>query len=205
MMKALLLPLLCALAALLAPDAWAAQADRSQPLVIDGGPGSLRAQGAGRVELDGPVTATKGSLLLRASRLVATEQPDGSHRLVASSVPGTPVRFSQRTDRPGETMEGQADELDYIERSGIARFSGNARVRLLVNGQMQQELTGALIVYDTVKNEVMADGKPAATKAGEGGVRIVLMPKANSGNAASAPPAPAASVPLQTSPALRPQ
>lgn len=184
----------------LALPAGAATADRQRPLIIDGGAGSLRAQTQGRVELEGPVVVTKGSLLLRATRLVATEQPDGSHRLVASSSEGAPVRFSQSLDRPGESMDAQADELDYTEANGIARFTGNARLRLLKNGQMQQELSGSQIVFDTLKEEVLADGKPAANKTGEGGVRIVLMPRA----AASAP-APAASLPLQTSPALTPQ
>lgn len=186
---------------MLSAPAWAAQADRQRPLVIDGGAGTLRAQVQGRVELEGPVVVTKGSLLLRATRLVATEQPDGSHRLIAASSEGTPVRFSQSLDSPGETMEAQADELDYTESNGIARFNGNARLRLLKNGQMQQELSGNQIVFDTVKEEVLADGKPAGSKAGEGGVRIVLMPRA----AASAPAPAASGLPLQTAPALAPK
>lgn len=186
---------------MLSAPAWAANADRQRPLVIDGGAGTLRAQVQGRVELEGPVVVTKGSLLLRATRLVATEQPDGSHRLIAASSEGTPVRFSQSLDRPGETMEAQADELDYTEANGIARFNGNARLRLLKNGQMQQELSGNQIVFDTVKEEVLADGKPATSKAGEGGVRIVLMPR----GAASAPAPAASGLPLQTAPALTPK
>ncbi len=183
----------------LATSGWAAKNDRQRPLIIDAGDGSLRAQTQGRVELEGPVVVTKGSLLLRATRLLATEQRDGSYHLRASST-DTPVRFSQALDRPGESMEAQAEQLDYEEGSGIARLSGNARLRLLNAGQMQQEFSSQLIVYDTIKGEVLADGKPAGSRTGEGGVRIVLMPK----NPASAT-MPAASVPLQTSPALTPK
>lgn len=201
MLRHAAVPLLALLMTVPTAPVWAAKADRQRPLVIDGGAGSLRAQVQGRVELEGPVVVTKGSLLLRATRLVATEQSDGSHRLVAASSEGTPVRFSQALDRPGESMEAQADELDYTESNGIARFSGNARLRLLKDGQMQQELSGSQIVFDTIKEEVLADGKPAASKAGEGGVRIVLMPK---GAASAAQPA-ASGLPLQTAPALTPK
>ena len=50
-------------------------------------------------------------------------------------------------------------EREYLVAQ-IARFSGNARLRLLKDGQMQQELSGSQIVFDTIKEEVLADGKP---------------------------------------------
>jgi lipopolysaccharide export system protein LptA len=197
MKRALATGLLLAFASTL----WAAKADRQRPLIIDGGEGSLKAQVQGRVELEGPVRVSKGTLQLRATRLLATEQRDGSHRLEASSSDGTPVQFSQALDRPGETMEAVADRLEYEEGTGIARFLGNARLRLLSNGQMQQELTGSQIVFDTLKEEVLADGKPVAQRPGEGGVRIILMPKAQP----ATPAVPASAVPLQTTPALTPK
>lgn len=181
----------------LSPSAWAAKADRDRPLIIQGGDGArLIRQAKGHVEMQGPVLVTKGTLLLRAQRLLATEQSDGSQRVVAHSLPGTPVQFSQALETPGETMEAQADEVDYDESTGIARFVGNARWRLMAGGQMQKEFTGQQIVFDTVKEEMVAEGKPA----GEGGLRIIVMPPKPASAAA-----PAAPLPLQTAPALSPK
>jgi|GEM_PF-5274217 len=181
----------------LSPSAWAAKTDRERPLIIQGGDGArLIRQAKGHVEMQGPVLVTKGTLLLRAQRLLATEQGDGSQRVVAHSLPGSPVQFSQALETPGETMEAQADQVDYDESTGIARFIGNARWRLLAGGQMQKEFSGNQIVFDTLKEEMVADAKPGS----EGGLRIIVMPPKPASGAAPATP-----LPLQTAPALTPK
>lgn len=196
------LALLCATLLLLNPHAgWAAKADRQRPLIIQGGEGSaLITQTAERAELIGPVTVTQGSLLLRASRVSTARQPDDTLKLEAHGAEGAPVRFSQSLDKPGETVEAQANQVEYDERSGIARFIGNARLRKLGNGQMLNELSSPLIVYNTVTDELRtegkADGKPGPQP---GGPRIIIMPK----GAASEPTPSSPALPLQTSPALK--
>lgn len=195
-MKRLLTPLLLAL--LLAP-AWAAKADRQRPLIIQGGDGSsVVSQTGARTEMQGPITITQGSLLMRAGRLVLTRRADDSSQVVASAAAnGAAVQFSQALEKPGERMEGQADEVDYDERSGLVRFSGNAKVRMLAGTQLQRELTGSLITFDMTKEELRADGQVVGQPGGN--VRIVIMPKGASA------PEPAKPTPLQTAPALKPQ
>lgn len=190
-------PLLLAL--LVLPPAWAAKADRQRPIVVQGGDGMrVVSQTNERVELLGPVTVTQGSLLLRASKLVVTKRADDSSQLVAGNQGEAAVQFSQSLDKPGERIEGQADEIDYDDRTGLVRFIGNARVRMLAGTQMQRELTGSLISFDTTKEELRADGQVVGKPGGN--VRIVIMPKG-----ASAPEPAKPGVQLQTSPALKPQ
>lgn len=189
-----LLPLLM----LVAMPAWAAKADRQRPLIIQGGDGmAVVSQTNERAELLGPVTVTQGSLLLRASKLIWTQRPDSTSQILAGTRDGSAVQFSQALEKPGERLEGQADEIDYDERTGLVRFIGNARVRMLAGTQMQRELTGSQISFDTTKEELRADGELVGKPGGN--VRIVIMPK---GASAPEPSKPAA---LQTAPALKPQ
>ena len=194
--------LLCLAAA--SGTAWAAKADRARPLVIDAGDGAIVGDKTpGRVEVQGPVVVSKGSLLMRAERLVATNQGSG-YRVQALAAEGAFVQIGMDLEQPGTRMEAQAEQVDYEEVSGLLRLTGNARLRQLAGGQMQRELTGNQIVFDTVKEAVLADGKPQAGKPGEGGLRMILMPPAAASAAASAAAA-ASGVPLQLAPALVPK
>lgn len=190
--------LLCLAAA--TGTAWAAKADRTRPLVIDAGDGAIVGdKSPGRVEVQGPVLVSKGSLLMRAARLVATDV-GGGYRVQALAAEGGAVQIGMDLEQPGTRMEAQAEQVDYEEVSGLLRLTGNARLRQLAGGQMQRELTGNQIVFDTVKEAVLADGKPQAGKPGEGGLRMILMPPAAASAAAAA-----SGVPLQLAPALAPK
>jgi lipopolysaccharide export system protein LptA len=190
--------LLCLAAA--TGTAWAAKADRTRPLVIDAGDGAIVGdKSPGRVEVQGPVLVSKGSLLMRAARLVATDV-GGGYRVQALAAEGGAVQIGMDLEQPGTRMEAQAEQVDYEEVSGLLRLTGNARLRQLAGGQMQRELTGNQIVFDTVKEAVLADGKPQAGKPGEGGLRMILMPPAAASAAAAA-----SGVPLQVAPALAPK
>lgn len=187
--------------ALLPGSLHAAQADRARPLIVDAGNGFIdRDPAKGRFSVNGPVTVTKGSMLLRAASLVGTELADG-YLINVKGEAEQPVRFSQALDAPGETMEAWADTLEYDERSGQAVLSGNARLRILAGGQEKSELRAERIRYNAQTGVAQAEGKADAVRSGEGGLRMILAPKGATA-AASAPPA---GLPLQTAPALTPK
>ena len=185
----------------LLPSAQAAKADRARPLIVDAGDGAIVGDKTpGRYEVQGPVLVTKGSLQMRANRLVATVRERG-YLVEAQAEAGGAVQFAMDLDQPGTRMEARADRIEYEEDTGLLRLLGNARLRQLAGGQMQRELTGNLIVFDTLKEAVLADGKPLATQKGDGGVRVILMPPPGAASDA----APTAPVQLQTAPALTPK
>ncbi len=48
-------------------------------------------------------------------------------------------------------MEGDAERIEFDNKTGLVRFYNKARLRRLQGRQLQDEVSGALIVYDTVQ------------------------------------------------------
>ncbi len=179
------LPLLLALA-LTAGPVLAEKADRLKPMVFTAEKRG-RLDGVNqRTELEGNVVITKGSLLLRAEKVDVKETPEGFHLAHAYGVAGQPVRFRQARDTPGESIEGLADQLEYDTRSETVRFIGNASVRRLRGAAVADEVTGAVIVYDSRTEVFTLEGGNASPNP-NGRTRIVLMPREVPEAAASAP------------------
>lgn len=196
------LPLLTALA-LAASPVLAEKADRLQPFVFSSS-SSQPSQIDGvnqRLELVGNVIITKGSLLLKAEKVNVRETPDGYVQAHASGTTGQPVSFRQARDLPGEAIDGVAEQLEYDTRTETVRFIGNARVRSTKGTAVTNEVTGAVIVYNS-RTEVLSFESGAASPNPNGRTRIVMMPRAQQADdAASAPPAP---LPLKPSTTLQP-
>ena len=202
MSKRLLLLLALALAA---SPALAEKADRLKPMVFTAEKEG-RLDGVNqRTELFGNVIITKGSLLLRAEKVDVRETRDGYHQAYASGATGKPVSFHQARDTPGEAVEGVADQLEYDTRTETVRFIGNATVRRTRGATVADEVTGAVIVYDS-RTEVFALEGGNASPNPNGRVRMVLMPRVQPEGAASAPVAtPSPALPLQPSTTITPR
>ncbi|WP_243655524.1 lipopolysaccharide transport periplasmic protein LptA [Roseateles saccharophilus] len=196
-------PLLFALA-LAAGPALAEKADRLKPMVFTAEKQG-RLDGVNqRTELFGNVIITKGSLMLRAEKVDVRETRDGYHQAYASGMNGQPVSFRQARDVPGEAIEGVADQLEYDTRTETVRFIGNATVRRTRGTTVAEEVTGAVIVYDS-RTEVFALEGGNASPNPNGRVRMVLMPRQQPDAPASAPAAaPPAALPLQPSTTITP-
>lgn len=196
-MRLRLLPLLFTLAAL---TAHAEKSDRTKPLVFT-------AEKHGRVnsvnqhtELVGNVIITQGTLQLRAEKVDMRETRDGYVQAYANGMTGQPVSFRQALDKPGEGVDGVADQLEYDTRTETVRFIGNARLRSTKGAAVMNEVTGAVIVYNSRTEEFTVEG--GTTSANPGGrVRMVRMPPAQP----DAAPAPASTpLPLQPSTTITP-
>lgn len=197
-----LIPLATALTlALVLPAAQAEKADRLKPMVMTS---EKRGQLDGvnqRTELIGNVIITKGTLLLKAEKVDVRETREGYHQAFASGVPGQPVTFRQGRDVPGESIDGVANQLEYDTRTETVRFIGNATVRRLRGAAVAEEVTGAVIVYDS-RSEVFTLEAGTASPNPNGRTRIVMMPRVQPGDEAAS--APAAPLPLKPSTTLQP-
>ena len=180
--------------------AQAEKADRLKPMVFTADKEGRIDSVNQRTELFGNVIITKGSLMLNAEKVDVRETRDGYHQAYASGTTGKPVSFRQARDTPGEAIEGRADQLEYDTRTETVRFIGNANVRRTRGATVADEVTGAVIVYDS-RTEVFALEGGNASPNPNGRVRMVLMPRAQPDAAASAPPA---ALPLQPSTTLTP-
>lgn len=195
------LPLLIALA-LAAGPALAEKADRTKPMVFTAEKQGRIDSVNQRTELVGNVIITKGSLLLKAERVDVRETRDGYHQAFASGAPGQPVSFRQARDKPGESIEGVADQLEYDTRTETVRFIGNATVRRMRGAAVDDEVTGAVIVYDS-RSEVFTLEAGSASPNPNGRTRIVIMPRPEAADAPASAPPPA--LPLQPSTTLSPR
>ncbi len=183
------------------PAAHAERADRTKPFIFTQEKlGRVDAVNQ-RTELLGNVVVTRGSLLLKAEKVDFQETRDGYHQAFASGATGRPVSFRQARDVPGESVEGVANQLEYDTRTETVRFIGSATVRRLRGTAVAEEVSGAVIVYDSRSEVFTLEGGNASPNP-NGRTRIVMMPRVQPGDdAASAPPA---ALPLKPSTTLQP-
>ena len=204
----LLRPSILALAALLSAGATAPvraeKSDRFKPLNVEADlPGKIDLLNQ-FVVFNGNVVVTKGTMIIRATRIEVREL-DGYHSAIAFGSPGQHATFRQRRDSPDEYIAGDAERLEYDGKSDVIRFVTNASVRRLRGSETSDEISGNLVTYDsgTEVFNVSGGSTPTATNPG-GRVRAVLTPKEGSAAAAEAARA-ASAVPtpsLRTAPTL---
>lgn len=154
--------------ALAAPAAHAEQADSSKPTQIEAN--RMRADDAKRTNtFEGNVVVTRGTLHIRADRIVVRQDADGNQYATAT---GNPVRFRQRQDpKPPETegawLEGEAKRIEIDEKAGKIELFDSARVN-----RGGDEVTGNYILVDQRSDLfTVTPGK------GEGRVRATIQPK----------------------------
>ena len=127
----------------------------------------------------GNVVLTRGTLLLKADRAVVNESPEGYMSVTLTASNGKLTTFRQKRDGgPDLWVEGQAERIEYDERSELVRLYSNALIKELENSRMTNQITGPFISYDnrkevaTVRNDVSGQ-----TKAGGGRGTLILSPK----------------------------
>jgi lipopolysaccharide export system protein LptA len=189
------------LAALVAP-AGAERGDRGKPLNVE-------ADQPGKIDLlnqfvvfNGNVVVTKGTMVIRAARIEVRETPEGYHMAVATGAAPKLATFRQKRDGVDETIEGEAERLEYDGKADVIKFINNAAVRRLRGATLADEITGNLVTYDSTAEvfNVSGGAAPSATSPG-GRVRVVLTPR--EGSVAAVEAAQAASkpnLPLKLSP-----
>ena len=196
--RRLLLPLLIVPALLLALPVRANKSDRAQQLVYTCDQPAKGDLTTGELTLRGNVVITQGTMRLVAEVVHLQQTTDGYYQAFADGTPERLVKLHEARDEPGESIEGQADRIEYDTRADTVRLIGSARLRQLHGTAIGSEVNGELIVYDNRTQQVTVDGNPAGKTSG-GRVRGVMMPRAAS---AALPSAPASGVTLQPSTAL---
>jgi lipopolysaccharide export system protein LptA len=185
-------------AGLACAPAQAARADRDEPMSIDSNSekGSVVDLNKKLAVFIGNVVIKQGTLVIKADRLELKEDPDGRKIGIAIGTPDHPANFRQRSDRPDEWTEGEAQRIEYDSEANRVRFVGAAHLRVLRNDQVTDEGRAAVISYDTQLETIQFDGKPATGTAaasgasdGSGRTHVVFQPRQLRGNAAASAPA----------------
>ena len=154
--------------ALAAAAARAEQADSTKPTQIEAN--RMHADDARRMNIfEGNVVVTRGTLNIRADRIVVRQDAEGFQFATAT---GNPVRFRQRQDpkppdKEGVWLEGEAKRIELDDKSGKIELFESARVN-----RGGDEVTGNYILVDQKSDFfTVTPGK------GEGRVRATIQPK----------------------------
>jgi lipopolysaccharide export system protein LptA len=142
--------------------------------------------------LTGNVIVTKGSLVLRAEKAVLKQSPEEDLYVTLTTSAGKTASFRQKRDGgPDLWVEGEAQRIEYDERSAVVKLFGGARIRQLEADNMTDEIKSEYITYDSLR-EVFAARNDAsgASKPGAGRGQLIIAPR-KPRPAPAAAPAPA--------------
>ena len=178
-------PLLLALCVSAAP-LQAEKADRSKSMTLESDqPCTVNLQKQTSV-CSGNVVISQGTLLIRADRLELREIPEGYQLVQASGTAAKPATYRQKRDGVDEIVEGLAQRIDYDSRAGTLRFEGVAQVRRLQGAVVADEISGGVIVWDSVAETFNVRGGAVSAANPSGRVRAVIAPRAPADTASAA-------------------
>ena len=149
--------------------AHAEQADSTKPIEIEAN--RMSADDARRMNVfEGNVVVTRGTLNIRADRIVVRQDAEGNQYATAT---GNPVRFRQRQDakppeKEGVWLEGEAKRVELDERSGKIELFEEARVN-----RGGDEVKGNYILVDQRSDFFTV----TPGRGGDGRVRATIQPK----------------------------
>lgn len=171
--------------------AHAEKADRDKPVQVE----------SDRMEYDdvkristfiGRVVLTKGTIVIRADRMVVREDAEGFQYGRAE---GKPASFRQKREALDEHIEGYGLEIDYDGKAETVVLTSDASLRRLERERVLDEVHGARITYQSAAEFYTVEGRaPGAT--GNDRVRMVIQPRRASGTDSSASPTSTGSAPV---------
>jgi lipopolysaccharide export system protein LptA len=182
-----------ALSVLASLPAQAEKADRSKNIVIEADKDGVMDSARQVVVYSGNAVLSQGTMLLRADRIETRQSADGYRAASASGSKAKPATWRERLDAGGESMEGNAERIDYDGRADTVRLSGGAALRRLRGGKLVEEISGGVIVWDSAAGVFTVEGGATSATNPSGRVRTVLSPRPEP---ASAPVLPAGAAPL---------
>lgn len=156
--------------------AFAERADRDKPMLLEANRISI--DDAKKIQiLEGDVVITKGTMTLKAARIVVTEDKYGFQKGTAFGGKDGLARFRQKREGKDEYMDGEAERIEYNSNSEIAELFHRAWVK-----SGEDQVKGDYIWYDAISEKYLVTaGETRDAKAPPSRVRAVIQPK-SSGN-----------------------
>jgi lipopolysaccharide export system protein LptA len=161
--------------------ALAEKADRSKPMNIESD--SLRYDDLRQISIfTGKVVITKGSIQIRGTQVEVRQDPEGYRYGVITGTPDARAFFRQKREGVDETIEGEAETIEYDGKLDTVKFIQKAQLRRLRGTVVGDEITGAVIKYENLTDMFTVDGNAGKVAPGApvGRVRAVLTPKPES-------------------------
>lgn len=179
--------------------AHAEKADRDKPVQIESD--RMEYDDARRVStFIGRVILTKGTIVIRADRMVVREDTEGFQYGRAD---GQPASFRQKREALEEFVEGYGLVIDYDGKAETVTLTSQASLRRLEREQVQDEVHGARIVYQSSAEFYTVEGR-APGALGSDRVRMVIQPRRTGSPEAGGSTPPPASGAGSPTPGARP-
>lgn len=138
---------------------------------------------------EGNVVLTRGTLVMKAGKLVASKDPQGYQFVTLLAAPGGLATFRQKKDGGDLWIEGEAERIEYDDKSDVVKLLGRAKVKNLEGTRVSGAAEGAFISYDSRKEVVTTTNTPTGeSKVGGGRVEWII-------DRTPRPPVPAAPAP----------
>ena len=152
--------------------AFAERADRDKPMLLEANRVSI--DDAKKVQiLEGDVVITKGTMLLKADRIIITEDAYGFQKGTAFSGKSGLARFRQKREGKDEYIDGEAERIEYNTRSEVAELFHRAWVQ-----SGDDQVRGDYIWYDSISEKYLVTaGEPRTPNGPAPRVRAVIQPK----------------------------
>ena len=171
-----------ALCLLISLAAHAERADRDKPMLLEANRVSI--DDAKKIQiLEGDVLITKGTMTLKADRVVITEDKYGFQKGTAYAGKSGLARFHQKRDGKEEYIDGEGERIEYNTNSEIVELFHRAWVK-----SGEDQVRGDYIWYDSVSEKYLVTaGENRDPKAPPGRVRAVIQPKGKDSESPAAP------------------
>ena len=157
---------------LISLPALAERADRDKPMLLEANRVSI--DDAKKIQiLEGDVLITKGTMTLKADRVVIKEDQYGFQKGTAFGGKNGLARFRQKRDGKEEYVEGEGERIEYNTNSEVVELFHRAWVK-----SGEDQVRGDYIWYDAVSEKYLVTaGETRDPKAPPGRVRVVIQPK----------------------------
>lgn len=159
--------------------AMAERADRDKPTHIEAD--NLVHDDLKQVSIfTGRAVLTKGTLVLRGTRIEIREDAQGYQQGLVLPEPGRRAFFRQKREGVNEYIEAEGQRIEYDGQLDRVTIIDQAEVRRFRGAVLADQMNGQRIVYENLSDVFTIDGqRPGAPSAG-GRVRATLVPKERS-------------------------
>jgi lipopolysaccharide export system protein LptA len=127
----------------------------------------------------GHAVMTRGTMVMRGSRIEMREDIDGYQFGVIFPEPNQRAFFRQKREGNDEFMEGEGLRIEFDGKADRVKLIDNAEVRRYRGAVLNDTMTGKLIIYENLTDVFSIDGQrtqPGGASSG-GRVRAVLAPR----------------------------
>ena len=162
--------------AFLTLPAFAERADRDKPMQLEANRISI--DDAKKIQiLEGDVIVIKGTMVLKADKVVITEDKYGFQLGVATGGKDGLARIRQKREGLEEYIDGEAERIEYNTNTEVAEFFRRAWVR-----SGDDQVKGDYIWYDAISEKYLVTaGKSSDPKGQPARVRAIIQPKSKAG------------------------